>query len=322
MSQISQQVITRIIELARHAPSSHNTQPWEVRIEADVITLGYAPNRQLKVGDPDLRELFLSLGAFIETVVCAGQDLGVSVNYEFVSSDPSCVARLTLATTGHKEKKWSKAIINRRTDRRLYQQTSLRNNLLQELKKIQFGTAKLYLFTKLDDIRFFARQTEIATLSVMENPAFRKELAMWVRHNWTKQPHGMPGYTQGMPGPLSLIAKFVIPKSKGVAKQQSKLDGQRVSASAAIGVVIIEENTPKEWIDAGRVYQSACLRSALQDVKTAGVTASLVVQETIANIKNEFKIKHTPVALIRFGYAKNTVRATPRYKFEQLLEIG
>ncbi|MET7423001.1 hypothetical protein [Dactylosporangium sp. NPDC005555] len=64
----------------RRAPSAHNTQPWTLRYGDDDIRVHWDPARSLPDSDPTRRDLFLSLGAFIETclIVAAGAGLPVS----------------------------------------------------------------------------------------------------------------------------------------------------------------------------------------------------------------------------------------------------
>ena len=52
-----------VIELARTAPSIHNTQPWLFHTDGDVLTLLYDDERRLTVLDPDARSLTISCGA-------------------------------------------------------------------------------------------------------------------------------------------------------------------------------------------------------------------------------------------------------------------
>jgi hypothetical protein len=52
-----------VVELARSAPSIHNTQPWLFHVDGDVLTLSYDEQRRLAVLDPDARSLTISCGA-------------------------------------------------------------------------------------------------------------------------------------------------------------------------------------------------------------------------------------------------------------------
>lgn len=63
------------------APSAHNTQPWVLEYGSDRIELRFDPLRHLEAGDPTRRDLFLSLGAFVEAVLIAAASEGVGLEF-------------------------------------------------------------------------------------------------------------------------------------------------------------------------------------------------------------------------------------------------
>lgn len=313
MSSNTSNIITELVSLARFSPSSHNTQPWTVKIDASAaaITIGYDLSRQLKFGDPENRELFLTLGCFIETLICAASDRGLEATYDFISQEPSSVARVTFKPA-EATNEWVRLIQKRRSDRRLYEQKPLPSDVSSELSGINRGQASLLLVDNIEDIAFLAKMTEESTFKIMSDKNFRNELASWVRTNYTKQQDGMPGYTQGMPGPVSLLGPWFIRNMKPVPADQAKKDANRVSHSAVIGLVCIPENSFNNWVDAGRVYQAACLNATKYDIKTTGVSAAIVEETSTATIVSYFKLNNQPVALMRFGYKEGQVRRTNR----------
>ncbi|GAA1188687.1 hypothetical protein [Nesterenkonia xinjiangensis] len=74
--------------IAARAPSAHNTQPWEPQLLDDGaeprIELTVDPARTLPVGDPDHRDLHLSLGAWIESFAVAAAAEGQQVRIDDV----------------------------------------------------------------------------------------------------------------------------------------------------------------------------------------------------------------------------------------------
>jgi nitroreductase len=60
-----------ILELARFAPSVHNTQPWMVTLHDKTITVSIDPAHKLQDGDPTGRETIISLGIFAEALQIA-----------------------------------------------------------------------------------------------------------------------------------------------------------------------------------------------------------------------------------------------------------
>ncbi|MFC7484040.1 hypothetical protein ACFQX7_33960 [Luedemannella flava] len=66
----------------RRAPSAHNTQPWVVRYGTDEVAVHWDPARALPDSDPTGRDLFLSLGAFVEACLITAADAGLPVSVE------------------------------------------------------------------------------------------------------------------------------------------------------------------------------------------------------------------------------------------------
>lgn len=82
-------------ELCRRAPSAHNTQPWVLRYDNDAVEVGWDPARELPDGDPGRRDLFLSLGAFVETCLIVAADAGLAIRAEItVDEERRTAARL------------------------------------------------------------------------------------------------------------------------------------------------------------------------------------------------------------------------------------
>jgi hypothetical protein len=87
-------------DVCRRAPSAHNTQPWVLRYAEDAIAVHWDEDRALPAADPTRRDLFLSLGAFIETCLIVAADASLAVRAEVtVDEAEHRVARLLPADT-------------------------------------------------------------------------------------------------------------------------------------------------------------------------------------------------------------------------------
>jgi nitroreductase len=76
----------QILACAALAPSSHNTQPWTVRIaEQRRWIVGVDSSRRLPAVDPANRELALSMGAFLENLSQAAGASGLAAELEVLS---------------------------------------------------------------------------------------------------------------------------------------------------------------------------------------------------------------------------------------------
>ena len=69
-------VLSYAVEVAKRAPSAHNTQPWAPRVLEHSIELGVTPARTLPAADPTSRDLLLALGAWVECVSIAANACG------------------------------------------------------------------------------------------------------------------------------------------------------------------------------------------------------------------------------------------------------
>lgn len=109
------------LALASLAPSSHNTQPWKVRVmsEREVLVL-LDEKRLLPAVDPERREALVSIGAFLENLVRGAESQGLAAKVEITADGPSGTgsARVSFepAAAGG-EKKILEAILARNTFR-------------------------------------------------------------------------------------------------------------------------------------------------------------------------------------------------------------
>jgi hypothetical protein len=303
-----------ILDTARNAPSSHNTQPWLVRVASSHIEVGYDPLRQLNVGDPNKNELFISLGCFIESIRIAALDFKFVTRTKYISDKPTCVVEIYFDKTQkiHLDKLSSSLIRKRRSDRRFYDKKDISGEIVEELNKLNSNNVKLSIFNDAEDIDFLADETYKATLETMSEQSFRNELATWVRHNWTNKLDGMPAYTQGMPGLISLVAKPMIRKNKKVALSQAKKDSKRVRKSAIVGIISAKDLSASNLLNVGAIYQDFCLLNLNYDIKTSGISAAVINSKTSKRIEDKLELDSRPLALIRAGYRSGNVKSSPR----------
>jgi hypothetical protein len=113
--------LRRVEATCRRAPSAHNTQPWVLRYADDAVAVHWDPAHCLPAADPTRRDLFLSLGAFVETclIVAADARLRVQANVAVHEAEHR-VARLVPAQTLYPTPFSSTAVERRRCARGRY----------------------------------------------------------------------------------------------------------------------------------------------------------------------------------------------------------
>jgi hypothetical protein len=137
VDRLDRRTVRSALELAGHAPSVHNSQPWQWRVGDRSIHLYADLSRWLPVTDADGRDLLVSLGAALHhaRVALAAAGLGTTV-HRFPNPDElDHVAALEVAPAfpGAEDLALAAAIPRRRSDRRPYADWDVPEQLLGEL---------------------------------------------------------------------------------------------------------------------------------------------------------------------------------------------
>lgn len=300
------------------APSGHNTQPWKISPKNDMLYIKQNPQRELTVSGKAAAEPYVSLGSFLETLRHAALGFGYNlvINYDFKSQN---IIMVELGAKTTPRVNLPNAIVTRSSNRTPFMTKNVPQNITKYCIENSLQHVTAVVISNRDDIEFLAKQTSIATENIMRSKEFRKELSMWVRNNITKQHDGMPGFAQGMPMPPSLIARYVV-KHINISGMQAKVDSQRVRDSGVIILLLVQETSPEAYFEVGRLYAQICIRATEKGYASSGVGASVIDANTRDDIVQKLKLIGMPGALVRLGKAKKTVRHTPRWPIESILD--
>lgn len=114
--------IAAAVALASHAPSVHNTQPWQWRVTGDGLELVADRTRRLQASDPQGRMLMLSCGTTLHHLAVAMTSMGWEPEIRRLPDPrrPSLLACISFrpARTTAEAAELAAAITARRTDRR------------------------------------------------------------------------------------------------------------------------------------------------------------------------------------------------------------
>jgi len=90
--------LTRAADVAGHAPSLENTQPWRWRVEGDSMRLYAEPIRQLTASDPGGRLMVFSCGAALHhaRIALAAQGWRINVDRLTEPDRPQLLARVRI----------------------------------------------------------------------------------------------------------------------------------------------------------------------------------------------------------------------------------
>lgn len=317
-----------LVTYATLAPSGHNTQPWRFLLHPDaVLELRADRRRALPVVDPADRALTIACGAALANLRIAAEALGEAVEVALLPdpAEPDLLARVTArggctpAITGPR---LLRAMTARRTSRFAYAPDPVPALLRDEAiaAATRAGTAELaWLDTQ-------AARHEVALLVAegdriqMADPAFRHELATWMRPRHGASRDGMSGASFGLPDLLSSAAALVV-RTFDLGAGQAAHDRALAEGSPALAVLATPGDAAPDWLAAGDALQRLLL-----SLTAGGFTASFLNQpiEVVAlrpRLAAVARLAGMPQMLLRIGRGPKPVPAARRPVQEVLVEI-
>jgi hypothetical protein len=191
----------QLSDLARRAPSPHNTQPFRLRprsaTEADLVVVS---DRLLPVEDRGNRYVLSACGLFVDALERAGDAVGVAVDVELHTHvDPSAltidtgtvpVGTVRVSPAGPADREAAAPLLLRRTSRLPYDGRPLSDERIEELHAVvaSFGH-RLHVDSTAGGVDWVLRQNACAIIDNLQIPGDRKEIWHWTRLGPTPE-HG------------------------------------------------------------------------------------------------------------------------------------
>ena len=303
-----------LIRYAVLAPSGHNTQPWSFRIVADGVEVSADLTRRLTIVDTANRELFMSVGAAITNFRVAAAHFGfeTTVLYER-GTEPQACALVAVRETCCPDSAYSRlfpAIAKRRTNRQPFTDRSIEDASLAKLCDFFDEQAETVRFVLPHDRQRTSQLIAEGNQILMANPAFRQELAQWMRPNETQLPDGICGDAFGIPGPLSALGPLLM-KSMDLGSKQVIRDRELADNAAGI-VVITADDDRVSLIRAGESLERLLLLLTTLGIQYSFLNQPIEVDSLRKELWKMIRSTKPPQLLLRIGYAAPVRRPMPR----------
>ncbi|PWS37878.1 nitroreductase [Falsiroseomonas bella] len=262
------------------APSGHNTQPWRFRLRDDATLEMLADrSRALPVVDPDDRELTISCGAALGNLRCAAAGLGEALAVEVLPdpADRDLMARIHAlgpCPPAVGSAPLLRAVTARRTSRQVYDPDPVPEPLrLAAISAAEReGDARLHWVEARRERHALALLIAEGDRAQMGDPAFRGELATWIRSRHSARRDGLSAAGFGMPDLLSGVAAMVL-RRFDIGNGQAAHDSTLAEGAPALAVLATPGDTPRDWMAAGEALERLLLA-----LTAGGLTASYLNQ--------------------------------------------
>jgi hypothetical protein len=302
-----------LIQAAIAAPSSHNTQPWQFRVEEKTVELWADRTRALSVNDPYDRELTISCGAALLNLRVAAAAPGMAVTIRLQPDHPDHLATLCLET-GEVEAALAglaPAIRERFSTREAFLDRALPDTLPAALDDaVGREGAKLH---QVEDGHRAVLAELIADGDRIQfsNPSWRRELASWMRPRPERDGLAMSPW-------VAPVSRLVV-RSFDMGKKVSQADEDLALEAPALVVISTADDSERSWLCAGQALQRALLFAASAGVQAGYLNQPCQVEQLRGRLADQVCPGRFPQVMLRLGFAERPAHPAPRREIKEVL---
>lgn len=309
-----------IVRLARLAPSAHNTQPWEVHLEGNAVTISIARSRKLGAGDPTGRQTVIGLGIFTEAFIIAAGLHGLDVTVHYPDTFMQAVLLKIKKGSQAPERKEQVDLLQRRSsDRSLYSPFALESTVQNHIASAwPESNAEIVVSTDAPLIQKTAQLTAQGMQLALSTPAFRNELSEFLLVPGSHKKIGIPVRSMRVPAYLLYLQPFLIKHNMGLSVEVKQERKRWLSASGLV-YILTGGDMPRDWFNAGRAYLHTSLAIEREGLSQATSAAVVEASDFHEDIEKLLGTKKRIQCLMRIGKGSNNKIYSPRLDEEDLI---
>jgi hypothetical protein len=312
-----------LLRYAVLAPSGHNTQPWSFRITRDGVEVFADYSLRLLAVDPADRELLMSVGAAITNfcVAAAHFGLGTTIIYQHRPEEGIPVAAITVHETCAPDPVLAslfRAIPRRHTNRATFDGQPIHPRALARMCDVVDRFPETLTLIMSHDQQRVAEMVEEADRVQLARPAFRAELADWLRADDGEQTDGMRAEVLGVPSLLAGGATWLLRHFDPSAWQGSR--DRRLAESASALLLVTSDDDRVSLIQAGQAMELLLLTITDVGLQYSFLNQPVAVDALRDRIRSLAGAAHPAQLLLRIGDAPPVEQAMPRRPLERVLE--
>jgi nitroreductase len=315
IDEVDQRTVRSAIELASHAPSVHNSQPWRWTVGRHVVHLNADLRRWLPATDADGRDLTVSCGAALHHLRVALAAAGVRT---VVHRMPNPGEQERLATIEIEpgrgtdaDLELAAAITRRRTDRRPFEDWLVSVSWWRQLEEAALGQGAILRIVDDDRARSaLLRAIREAGAQQQDVPGYQAELASWSGHRTGDD--GVPA------------ANLLQRPAAGVPAARHFAEGDIGPISSArrdravLTVLGTTSDDTLSWLRAGEALSAVLLTATVLGLASCPVSQPLEIGSTRRTLRDDvLGGTLSPQLVLRLGWPPvgPHLPATPRRSF-------
>jgi hypothetical protein len=312
-----------ILYLASLTPSSHNTQPWTVKIvEPKHWVIGSDKKRWLPAVDPENRELFLSIGTFVENLVLAAGTFGYETDIQIVAKNrtDTDIAEIRLKKERTVDFPIEK-IKQRRTVRSDYLDQEIKTQDLKYITKHEVKSCSLPNVPSPHSFYFpnhtpQGKYLQQGTIEANRKQAFRdpaqEELANWIR--WSDKEgkthrNGLTPESMEIKGIGGLFVRNFYDRpsvlKKSFREQTVDIVAKQVKTCGGWLIVTSQDSSIPTLIEYGRVWENMLLKIREKMIAIHPMSQMLEEELWKKQIAKELGLNGEVQWILRTGYLKS-----------------
>jgi len=305
----------RLVELAHRAPSTHNSQPWKFAINGRSIDLFADLTRWLAAADADQRELYMSLGCALETLLIAAdyEALGVDIAWFPSPSDDTHVCRVTVDEQSPRRRDAAPTLLHalprRHTSRLAFERDHpIAARELAHLRAAADGENAAIDFVPAGPERaVLPRLLEEIERELYADHDFRADMGRWV--------------SSGAMGQGWLQAKFAQFKvAHAGAAQLAHTDAELLESAPEIAILSTAHNRRIDEVMAGQAYARAALIAEHYNLRIQPFSAFTANSNGRATLRQAVRLGNRhPQLVFRIGHGAAATTRAPRRPLKDIL---
>jgi nitroreductase len=338
---MSRASINEILQLAVHAPSGDNSQPWRFEVRDSVIDIHNLPEKDNPVLNYRQGGSYIAHGALVENIVLAAGKFGYAAEILPFPTPGNDVhtARIVLTKADVRPSPLVDCIPHRHTNRRPYRSDALDKEqlglLMDCVRELSSNGEVSFAFTQ----EAAPKQTLGACASSIEQVVLENELlhgllfkdVVWSQAEESKLRSGMFITTMELAPPQRLAfrmaSRWKVMKALnllGLSRLIAKQDAKLYATGAGMGVLLVRENAgAKDFLLVGRALQRIWLTATQLGLHLQPLAALVFAAMTLeGGGEDKFSPKHADIIRANDRAIRETLKLGPDRRVAMMFRLG